>query len=244
MLMTRDRSSVDIVKALILINVVVFLAGFFNATKIPALFCIPLAQGEPTPVAEVYGAYSYFTCFSLHEVWRLITYQFLHANLGHIVFNMVALSVFGGAVADRFGPGRFLAYYFICGAAGALFSTLLGALGLFADVPAGPLVQALASHAGATDLPVSMWMMVPMVGASASIYGVLVATAFLFPTARIQLLFPPVDMTVRTLALVVLGIAVVVIAFNWSNAGGEAGHLGGMIMGAILMWGRSLWMKN
>lgn len=244
MLMTRNRTSIDIVKALIAINVVVFVAGLFDATKIPALFCIPLPQGEPTPIAEVYGAYSYLTCFSLHEVWRLITYQFLHANLGHLVFNMVALSIFGGAVADRFGAGRFLAFYFICGAAGALFSTLLGALGLIATTPAGPLVQAVAAYAGATDLPVSMWMMIPMVGASASIYGVLVATAFLFPTARIQLIFPPVDMTVRTLALLVLGFAVVVIAADWSNAGGEAGHLGGMIMGAFLMLGRSLWMKN
>lgn len=244
MLMTRNRTSVDIVKTLIVINVVVFLAGLFDAAKIPALFCVPLPMGEPTPIAEVYGAYSYMTCFSLHELWRLITYQFLHANLGHIVFNMVALSVFGGAVADRFGPGRFLAYYFICGAAGALFSTFLGALGLFANAPAEPYIQAVAAYAGVTDLPVSMWMMVPMVGASASIYGVLVATAFLLPTARIQLLFPPIDMTVRMLALLVLGFAVLVIAFNWSNAGGEAGHLGGMIMGAILMLGRSLWMKN
>ncbi len=249
MFMTKDGSSVDIVKSLIAINVVVFLAGFFEATRIPALYCVPMPPraGIPTPVAEVYGAYSYMTCFSLHELWRLVTYQFLHANLGHLVFNMLALSVFGGAVADRFGPSRFLAYYFICGVAGALFSTLLGAAGLFAESTAPgveSIMQFAAARAGVAELPIAAWKMVPMVGASASIYGVLVATAFLFPTSRVRLLFPPVDMTVRTLALVVLGFAVVVIVFNWSNAGGEAGHLGGMIMGTLLMLGRSLWMKK
>lgn len=250
MFLTRDRSSIDIVKTLIAINVLVFFAGFFEATRIPALYCVPMPTraGIPTPIAEVYGAYSYMTCFSLHELWRLVTYQFLHANLGHLVFNMLALSVFGGAVADRFGPSRFLAYYFVCGVAGALFSTLLGAVGLFADGPDSSMMNSLmqyaAVRAGVGDLPVAAWKMVPMVGASASIYGVLVATAFLFPTARVRLIFPPVDMTVRMLALLVLGFAVVVIVFDWSNAGGEAGHLGGMIMGTLLMLGRSLWMKR
>lgn len=55
-----------------------------------------------------------------------------------------------------------------------------------------------------------------------------------FPRARVQLLFPPVNLSVRQFALAVLGIACAVIIFQWNNAGGEAGHLGGMFAGFIL----------
>lgn len=220
----------DVVKALIFINVLIYIVGLFDATKIPALFGIPTPQGSPTSILEVYGAYSYYTCFSECQFWRLITYQFLHANLGHLVFNMVALSFFGGAVVDRFGPVRFLIFYLLCGISGALFSSCIGALGLYSG--------------SFLEMNAELWKIVPLLGASASIYGVLVATAFLFPYARVQLLFPPIDMTVRTLAIAVLCIAVAVILFNWDNAGGEAGHLGGMIMGFLLMLCYPLWRKN
>lgn len=228
--MTQNRSSVDVVKALIFINVLIYIVGLLDATKIPAVFCIPTAQGTPTSILEVYGAYSYYTCFSECQFWRLITYQFLHANLGHLVFNMVALSFFGGAVVDRFGPGRFLCFYLLCGIGGALCSSCIGALGFYST----PVLE----------MDSGLWKLIPLLGASASIYGVLVATAFLFPHARVQLLFPPIDMTVRTLAIAVLCFAVGVIVFNWENAGGEAGHLGGMIMGFLLMLCYPLWRKK
>lgn len=228
--MTQNRSSVDVVKALIFINVLVYIVGLFGATKIPAFFCVPTVQGEPTSILEVYGAYSYYTCFVECQFWRLITYQFLHANLGHLVFNMVALSFFGGAVVDRFGPVRFLIFYLLCGIAGALCSSCIGALGFYSNA--------------VLSMNADLWKLIPLVGASASIYGVLVATAFLFPYARVQLLFPPIDMTVRSLAIGVLCIAVGVILFNWDNAGGEAGHLGGMIMGGLLMLCYPLWRKR
>lgn len=78
------------------------------------------------------------------------------------------------------------------------------------------------------------WRFIPMVGASGSIYGIMAACAVLFPHARVQLLFPPVNLSVRQFALAVLGVAAAVIIFQWNNAGGEAGHLGGMFAGFIL----------
>lgn len=96
--------------------------------------------------------------------------------------------------------------------AAALFSSLLGYMGFFDPE----------------------WRFIPMVGASGSIYGIMAACAVLFPRARVQLLFPPVNLSVRQFALAVLGIACAVIIFQWNNAGGEAGHLGGMFAGFIL----------
>ena len=57
------------------------------------------------------------------------------------------------------------------------------------------------------------WRFIPMVGASGSIYGIMAACAVLFPHARVQLLFPPVNLSVRQFALAVLGVAAAVIIF-------------------------------
>lgn len=200
------REEPVIVRALIAVNVVVFLLGFFRLETLGESFFH-------------YGAYSAYDVFVRGWFWQLISYQFLHASVGHIVFNMICLWVFGSAVEREFGHVKFLIFYLVCGIASALFASLLGYLGVFYSY--GQLGYD--------------WEHIPMVGASGSIYGVIAASAVLFPYARIMLLFPPIEMSVRNFALVILAIAVVVIIFNWSNAGGEAGHMGGMIMGFAMM---------
>lgn len=203
-----DQRGAVIVHWLILINAAVFLMGFFLQVDVPREIYPP----GHLDLVQLYGAYSEYLCFHEGELWRLFTYQFLHANLGHILFNMIALWFFGPVVEERFGHLRFLLYYLFCGVAAALFSSLLGYLGFFDPE----------------------WRFIPMVGASGSIYGIMAACAVLFPHARVQLLFPPVNLSVRQFALVVLGIACAVVIFQWNNAGGEAGHLGGMFAGFIL----------
>ena len=58
----------------------------------------------------------------------------------------------------------------------------------------------------------------------------------MYPDVRISLIFPPVTLRLRTFAIIVIALATATILFNFSNAGGEAGHLGGIIMGAIIMF--------
>lgn len=222
--------------ALIIINAVVFVVGLM--VQRPALMGIAHMQGEPTSIFEIVASYSWFTCFKEWQLWRLITYQFVHANGMHILFNMWALYFFGPMVESFLGPRRFLGYYLACGVAGALFSSLLAGLGIYTSLPQTPgveqIVDYLAQFSGYHGT-VEPWQMMPLVGASASIYGLMVAVAILAPDGRISLLFPPVTMTMRTFAMVIIGIATAVILFNGGNAGGEAGHLGGIIMGAAIM---------
>jgi membrane associated rhomboid family serine protease len=61
----------------------------------------------------------------LRQPWTLVTYMFLHANLGHILFNMLGLFFFGPQVEQRLGGRRFLILYFVSGLAGALASIVL-----------------------------------------------------------------------------------------------------------------------
>ncbi len=151
------------------------------------------------------------------QLWRLITFQFLHANLAHLLFNMLSLYIFGPMVERHLGSARFVRFYLICGVGGAVAYFAL----FMKDVLIG-----------------SQW--VPLVGASAGIFGVLVAAAQVAPHAVVMMLFPPIPMRLRTLAWVFIGIAIYTILTGGRNAGGEAAHLGGAIIGFLLMQGERL----
>lgn len=231
-----NERKLSVTNALIIINAVVFFVGIMVQKE--ALLGIPFPQAPKTSIFEITCAYSWFTCFLEGEIWRLVTYQFVHANFGHILFNMWALYFFGPAVEDAMTPRRFLLFYLVCGIAGALFSSLLAGLNLYSSLPDVPqneyICNQLAAFAG-YEGHVRCWEMIPLVGASASIYGVMVACAFMYPDVMISLIFPPITLRLRTFAVIIISIASATILFNLSNAGGEAGHLGGIIMGAIIM---------
>ena len=231
-----NERRLSVTNALIIINVVVFVVGLMVQRE--AQLGIPFPQSPKTSIFEITCAYSWFTCFLEGELWRMVTYQFVHANFGHILLNMWALYFFGQVVEDSMGPRRYLVFYLCCGIAGALFSSLLAGFNLYSTVPATPqneyFCNLLAEFAGYNGR-VHCWEMIPLIGASASVYGVIVACAFMYPDARISLLFPPITLRLRTFAVCIIGIAAVTILFNLSNAGGEAGHLGGIIMGLLIM---------
>ena len=156
------------------------------------------------------------------EYWRFIGFQFLHANLTHLLFNMMGLFFFGSMVEQYLGSKRYLAFYLLCGICGAFLYLLLNATGYVVTQRAGaPLaIPGLLF----TDT------YTPLVGASAGIFGVLMAGAFLAPRAQV-LLFFIIPMELRTLAYALVAIAFISVLTGGNNAGGEAGHLGGAIAG-------------
>ena len=162
------------------------------------------------------ATFGHFGAFTIREglfgfqLWRLITFQFLHANLGHLLFNSIAIYFFGAFVEQQLRSRAFLLFYLLCGVAGALgYGTLVSASNAYQDGG--------------------------VVGASAGIFGILVIAAMIAPDMRVQLLFPPVTLTMRLLAILMLAYGVYVVLVGGANAGGEAGHLGGALAG-FLLW--------
>ena len=146
------------------------------------------------------------------QLWRLITFQFLHASLGHLFGNMLGLYFFGPIVESYLNRQRFLLFYLLCGVAGALSYIVLWAMHL--------LIADAAT---------------PMVGASAGVFGVLLAAGVVAPGMTITLWFPPVTLEVRILAWIMVAIAAFTV-FNYGrNAGGEAAHLGGALVGYAMI---------
>lgn len=166
-----------------------------------------------------WGHFSAETAIQGLQLWRFITFQFLHADLGHLFFNMLSLYFFGGMIESFLGKGRFIAFYLLCGMAGAGLYLILWKL------------RVLIGYS---------WT--PMVGASAGIFGILIGAARIAPHARVMLMFPPIPMSLRTLAWVLIGIALVTIATRGNNAGGEAAHVGGAALGYLLI--ENPWLLN
>lgn len=190
-----------VVKAILIANALVFVLDYLVLA--PAMGYPPLIN---------FGAFSIVSALHHYRIWEFLTFQFLHGGFMHILFNSVGLYFFGPWMERHLGSRPFLIYYLICGAAGALFYTLI-------------------SYAGIIPLSIQT----PLVGASAGLFGIFMGVAIIAPNLRVQLIFPPIELTMRQLCIALLAIAVVFILFNLQNAGGEAGHLGGAIAGLLLM---------
>jgi membrane associated rhomboid family serine protease len=184
---------------------------------------------------RAFGAFTVESAIHGGRIWEFITFQFLHGSLGHVFFNCVGIFFFGPWMERWWGSKKFLIFYLICGAAGAAFYTLLSVFHVFPEVwiPASQFnpsdLVGLDVRNGLVHLPQSL------VGASAGIYGIFIGVALVAPDLRVSLLFPPIELSMRQLALALLAIAVGTIVLQFGNEGGQAGHLGGAILGYFLV---------
>jgi membrane associated rhomboid family serine protease len=143
-------------------------------------------------------------------VWQLVTYSFLHAGIGHVFFNMLSLWMFGSRLEQDWGRQRFLEFFFFCVIGGALCT--IG-----------------ASYAGI----LGMNPRVPTVGASAGIFGLLVAFGILYSKMRVYIygIFP---IEARWLAIIWVGLAAYAALASTGNIN-EIAHLGGALFGYIYL---------
>lgn len=147
--------------------------------------------------------------------WQLVTYQFMHADFWHVLFNMFfGLWMFGMEVEHTWGSRKFLFYYLLCGVAAGLAQLLLA--------PIFEPMSVLNRYGGA----------VPTVGASGAVYGVMLAFGMLFPDRYIFLYFLlPIKAKYFVAGLIVLGVFSVGGNSNVANLA----HLGGALAGYIYM---------
>jgi len=179
------------VQAIVIGNIVVFVAMMVARSPIIDVFGL-------TPQAVVTEG----------RVWQLATYLFLHADVFHILFNMLSVWMFGVDLERRWGTQAFIKYYAVTGV-GAGVCTVLASL-----LPFGP-----GSYS------------IPTIGASGAVYGLLMAWGIVFPHRTILFLgiFP---LTARVFVLI---MGAIVFAQALGQGGGTAvahvAHLGGLVVG-------------
>jgi membrane associated rhomboid family serine protease len=197
---------------LIAVNVLVFLLEVLGDSPGSQAAIVSFAV-VPSELFQVQGPVSATlpTAFAapVPEWITLITYQFLHGGILHLVSNMLFLWVFGDNVEDAMGHLKFLIFYLLCGVAGGLVHAAL--------LPSSEL---------------------PLIGASGAVSGVIAAYLMLHPRVRVWVLafrFLPL----RVPAAWVLGIwvATQLIMAVVAPADGVAwwAHIGGMAAGAVLV---------
>jgi membrane associated rhomboid family serine protease len=186
-------------KALIASNVVMFLITSFVHEVVPYLGLVPTLV--------------------LHRfwVWQVATYMFLHGGIFHIVFNMLALWMFGAELERIWGTRYFLKFYLVTGIGAGILTVL------FSTLPFGFAQQIQQSI---------------IIGASGSIYGLMLAYALYFPDRPIYMYFVfPIP---AKIFVAIMGA----IAFfsSLSEAGGVANatHLGGLLVAYLFLKGAKI----
>ena len=145
--------------------------------------------------------------WSRFMIWQLFTYMFLHGGFWHILINMFILWMFGSDLERNWGSREFLKYYMFCGVGAGLFNVVLQPNGI-----------------------------VPIIGASGAIYGILVAFALMYPNRLVYIyfLFP-----VKVKYMVIFLVAMEFFLSMGRGQGNIAhfAHLGGALIGYLYIKG-------
>jgi membrane associated rhomboid family serine protease len=181
------------IKWLLISNTALFVFYFFAGRSLRDFF--DLGMLRPSDVVTHF------------YIWQLATYMFLHAGIGHILFNMLALWMFGTEFERLWGTRRFLRFYFFCGM-GAGLCVIVGNY-LFGN----PNVATL--------------------GSSGAIYGILLASAVLWPD-RQMLFYFLIPIKLKYFVMIIGGIAFL-NSFNPASPVSEVAHLGGMLFGYLFL---------
>ena len=200
-----------VTKNLLIINVIIWLAQFV------------LFRRTDFDLTQQFGLH--FPASDNFRFYQLVTYMFLHDpySFSHVFFNMFAVFMFGRTLEQVWGPKRFLTYYMVTG------------------IGAG-LVQRLVMYIRiSAELPPELFSMVNSItiGASGSVFGILLAFGMLFPNAQLFIIPFPFPIKAKWF---VIGYGLLELVFGVANRTGDNvahfAHLGGMMFGIfmILYW--------
>ena len=178
----------------------------------------PSWSSSPAPPLFAIGHFSTYTAFTNLEFWRFVTFQFLHGDITHLLFNMIGLYFFGPAVEQYLrSRKRFLAFYLTCGIFGAFLYLILNLIGNLTNANIPGLLPAA--------------VVTPLIGASAGVFGILMASAFIAGN-QVMYVFMVLPMKIKTGAYLFVAISALnLFVLQGSNQGGEAAHLGGAAAG-------------
>jgi membrane associated rhomboid family serine protease len=189
------RQTTSAVKILLIANLAVFVLQVLTRGGRP-LGGIIDQWGSFVPQWAIFGG----------EVWRFVTYMFLHADFWHIGLNMFILWMFGSQLEALWGRRTFLIYYFVCGVGAA---SVYGVFKLF-----------------------GYDSMIPMMGASGAVYGLLLAYGLTFPD-NVILVFMILPMKAKY-AVLIFGL-IELLSMGSASGVAHLAHLGGMVVGFVFL---------
>ncbi|TDI72050.1 MAG: rhomboid family intramembrane serine protease [Bacteroidetes bacterium] len=195
--------------------------------------------------------------------WQPITHMFMHGDIGHILFNMFGLWMFGSPLEIRWGRNKFLFFYFSAGLGAALIHTLVNYYHFHAgfdtllavgaseneiwDVVNNTLKE--GSYRELKDLGTQAQNFftsynTPALGASGAIYGVLVAFGLMYPNMELMLIFLPIPIKAKYFipVLILIDLFSGITGFSLFGQGiAHWAHIGGALFGFLMAY---YWKRN
>jgi len=232
---TRPDAMPPIVKNLIIINVLVYVAQLmlkqFDVTGHIELYPI-MPHDLLTIVQQEDPTYYGF------QPYQIATHMFAHspATFFHIIFNMFALWMFGKVLENVWGPKRFLLFYILCGVGAAACHLLIQYL----QMP--ELIQAIQTYGIRSPEASNLFgVLSPALGASGAVMGIMAAFAYVFPNTELYIMFIPVPVKAKWAVLGYVAIDLLGGLGVYTDNVAHFAHLGGAITGFIivLIWNKT-----
>ena len=168
--------------------------------------------------------------------YQFFTYMFMHGDWTHLFFNMFALWMFGMVMEQTWGQRRFLIYYLICGIGAGLCQELAQFVQVYNMVSDAPqpfdYIMHLAENEPTAPKVLDAWT---TVGASGSIYGILLAFGMTYPDNRMFIFPLPVPIKAKWLIIGYAGIEIFLALTAKGDGIAHVAHLGGMLFGFFLI---------
>ncbi|MBK5272667.1 MAG: rhomboid family intramembrane serine protease [Bacteroidia bacterium] len=235
---TRPNSFPPIIKNLVIINVLVFLAQSLLDKQYAItekLVMWPVMPGKLHQLLVQSGALEASQKFNPYQIF---THLFAHAPAPmfyHILFNMFALWMFGRILENVWGGKRFLLFYLACG---------VGAAALHLAIQYFRCEQLLQDFANndINSIKAHLGAVAPALGASGAIMGVMAAFAYTFPNTELYIMFLPIPIKAKW---AILGLTAIDLFGGVASISGDNiahfAHLGGAITGflIVLYWNKT-----
>jgi len=233
------RNIPPVVKNLLIINVLMFLATF--------------ALQQNMDIRTELGLYNFKS--EHFRPYQIVTYMFMHGDFFHLLFNMFALVMFGSILERIWGAKRFLIFYFVTGIGAVVLYSIVNYIeymGYVSQLTTSDLNEIrehgrevfMNSQRYRDDIMnnVNASLNTPMVGASGALFGVMTAFGVLFPNTELIMLFFPVPIKAKYFIplMILLELYLGVMQFSGDNVAHFA-HLGGAVIGFILL---KIWQKK
>jgi membrane associated rhomboid family serine protease len=212
-----------IIKNLLIINVLVFLAQ--------------VTVGAAMGLEYTFALHTWQS--PLFKPWQFLTHMFMHGGWDHLFFNMFALWMFGSILENAWGPKRFLTFYIISGLGAALCHMII----LYFNTQ--NLIEAYHSlslmQQQSYEERFYRQLNEPTLGASGAIFGCLAAFGYLFPNTYIYLyFFFPIK--AKWFVILYAGFELVMAVQNTAGDNvAHVAHLGGALAGFLMVY---FWNKN
>jgi len=235
----------ETVKQLLIINIIMFIGASLSGDVVYSLFGLHFPKS---------GSFHF---------WQVISHMFMHGSLSHILFNMLALWMFGVAIEGVLGSKRFLFFYISCGLGAAIIQIIFLYFNFYSNLEIlinagydssqifeilnqGKYSTAWSGVLGEGNLLSFMSSFNSlMVGASGAIMGVLVAFGMFFPESKLMLIFFPVPIKAKYFipGIIILDLISAISGFSFFSPSNTAyvAHLGGALTGFLIMY---YWKRN